>query len=99
MMIHLVTILLHLLGWVLPLAVLVGVPTFIVVLVIRFWRSDATLPRKIFVIAGSVVTIPVFLVLFLALTSGLQFGGLKLLSRAVGVEEGTRSEAVEQSTP
>jgi len=93
---NLVILLVHVLSWGLPLAVMTGVPTFIIVLVVKFCKSAATPARKAMVIIGSVVAIPIFLILGLAASTAVQVGGLKLLSKAVGVEDKATTEAVEQ---
>ncbi len=95
----LVFILIHVLMWVLPLAVLIAVPAFVIIRVVRFAKSEASTGRKVFVVTGAVVAVPVLLIACLFLTQAIQIGGLKLIARAVRVEDKTTSESVERQTP
>jgi hypothetical protein len=88
----LIFVLLFLLGWGLPLAVLIGVPSFIIILVIRFCRSDASRLRKVLVIAGAVIAVPFFLAISLFLAEGVRSAGLRLLGKAVGVDKDNTQE-------
>lgn len=88
-------ILVYILSIGLPLAVIVGVPTFIVIRVVRFGKSQASRGRKVLVVAGAVVAVPVLLIACLLLTQAIQTASLKWLGRAVGVEENKVSRSVE----
>ena len=92
-------ILVHILSWGLPLAVLIAVPTLIILRVVRFARSEAGTGRKVFAVAGAVVAVPVVLIVCLLLEEAISIAGLKVLGKAVGTEDKTKPGIVEQRVP